>query len=186
MLRFVAVLMVCLPALAQNAPEVEQQVSSGLQSPLPQEPQWWRGLGAPGRKALIEQVRKPGSIQMKARAVEALRSFDDAEAREVLKQQAMSAQNPVVRRTAARSFILAQGLKDKSFVERLLHDRDPNLRFRSAQALHALGTPEALKKVDEFIAQEEVPWVVQKLHALRRENVAEARRAKPAGMDPRQ
>lgn len=131
--------------------------------PEPNSAQQWKALGPRTPHVILSMLRETESGYRRLRLTEGLSHFDNPEATEYLKQQALETQNGVLRHSSLRALTLSQGEKELEFIETFLEHADPQTRLAAAEDLKRIGTPRALEAYENYLAKEILPWVKDRL-----------------------
>lgn len=165
-------------AYSRTEAELEEAVRETLMSRHPDDtPEWWRGLGPAAPKVLMRMYEGESSVYHRMRLIEGLSAFvDDASAVGFIKEQADRTSEDVIRNNAIRMIGLTHypkagggggagsaGSDEEDWLSHHLSHPDPHTRVAAATALRRAGSRAALAKVDRFMAEEKLPWVVAKL-----------------------
>ena len=147
------------PAWALSDAEIEERIEEALSHRHPQDgASFWKGLGSEAPRVVRAMLAKTTSTYHRVRLIEAMGYFEDAVSREEIQRLLTSTETQAIRiaatRAAGRNPALLEGLV------RVLSDVDPQLRLTAARVLKNHPSPEAKAKLEEFLQQEKLPWVV--------------------------
>lgn len=152
-------------AAAMSDSEIEEAIQTTLDMRHPKDTgEWWKSLGPSAPKVIIAIYGKTSSTYRRLRLVGALAWFkDDPMAAEFLKTQARETSDDVIRNGAIQSLAIADGTKELDFIAGYLTHSDPQTRLAAAQALRDMNDPRASERVEKFLREEKLPWVVSRL-----------------------
>src|SRR5580765_4933651 len=121
MLRFLILLVFATLPIASHAegssePLDETQVRSKVAEALQgrhtdQSADWWHGLGSGAPRVIASMYESEPRTHRKLRLLGALGYYDDAGGVALLKREAQTTKNSVVRQTAIRALTQSQGMK---------------------------------------------------------------------------
>ncbi len=168
---------------------VREKVRGALtQGDLPRSARWWAELGPQAGTAVREVFASSDRLQARLKALEAHRFFTDPDSALFLRRAVFDLDNRSLRRTAILSLALSQGIKERSTFETLLASGDPFTRVAAAEGLRAMPEAEAQAMLGDFLGQESVSWVVERLRPPAKtlqNDPGLVRRLPPSGPDPR-
>lgn len=173
MLMFITSLTFSAVAFGMSEEKMREKIEQVISQRHPTDtPDWWRSLGPDAPPLIIKMHQQTDHIYKQLRLLEALAWFDDPEAQEFIRNQAMKTKNSVIRNAALRTLAYSQGARAIDFIEPFLKHSDDQTRLASAQALQIILKNEEISSADatnandlltEFQNTEPKKWVVDRL-----------------------
>lgn len=149
--------------------EVRSQVDTAIRDRHPQySKEWWQGLGENAPRVILQMITENTEVSRQVNLTQALAWYDDPDAMEYLKREALESDVNVRRNAAIRSIGRSpRGSEQTEFLSGFLEHSNPHTRLEAARALQAIGVENPSAKLQEklsaFRKKEKAVWVVKDL-----------------------